>query len=176
MAKKIIQRFLPDPNKIKTHKSLGWLGHLIHEPNLWHLNRRSVSLAFLVGLFWAFMPMPMQMPVAAVFAIGLKANLPVSCSLVWLTNPFTMPPLFYLTYNIGAYLLDIPEAPAHLEFTLEWLTSEVSTIWQPILLGSVICGIVSGILGYISIRLFWRWHVLHNWEKRRLSRKKSLDK
>ena len=50
MAKKTIQRFLPDPNKIRHHKSLRIFGRLLHDANLWHLNRRSARGAFAVAV------------------------------------------------------------------------------------------------------------------------------
>ena len=95
MAKKTIQRFLPDPNKIRHHKSLKIFGRLLQDANLWHLNRRSARGAFAVGLFFAFIPVPFQMVLAAAGAILFRVNLPISVALVWLTNPLTMPPIFY---------------------------------------------------------------------------------
>ena len=49
MSKKLLLRFMPDREKIKGIKALEFLGEKLHRPNLWHFNRRSVSLAFAVG-------------------------------------------------------------------------------------------------------------------------------
>lgn len=171
MAKKIIKNFLPDPSKIKDTKSLRWLGSWIHEPNLWHLNRRSVSLAFFIGFFLAFLPFPFQMLAAAALAILFRANLPVAVSLVWITNPLTIAPMSYFSYRVGITILQIPEQDFNIELTWEWLTSGLSHIWEPLLLGSFVCGTVSGIIAFIGIRLFWRWHVVSNWTKRKERRK-----
>ena len=65
MPKDFIKKYMPDPNSIKNNKSLRFLGPLIHDPNLWHLNRHSVSKAFALGLFWGCIPMPFQMVAAA---------------------------------------------------------------------------------------------------------------
>ncbi|MEC8208404.1 MAG: DUF2062 domain-containing protein, partial [Pseudomonadota bacterium] len=46
MPKKFIRRFLPDHQSIKQNKALKIFGKVLHEPNLWHLNRRSASGAF----------------------------------------------------------------------------------------------------------------------------------
>ena len=94
MPRRIFKRYMPDPERIRGDKSLRFLGKLIHEPNLWHLNRRSVARAMAVGLFAAFIPLPMQMLLAASLAIPVRGNLPISIGLVWLTNPITMPPVF----------------------------------------------------------------------------------
>ncbi|NOX92117.1 MAG: DUF2062 domain-containing protein, partial [Gammaproteobacteria bacterium] len=74
MPKRIIKRFMPNPQMIRNHKHLQFLGTLLHDPNIFHLNRRSVSGAFSVGLFMAFVPIPLQMIFAAIGAIVLRVN------------------------------------------------------------------------------------------------------
>ena len=106
MARKILQRLLPDPNWIKRQRSLRLLGNWIHDPNIWHLNRQSVAVATFIGLFCAFIPLPGQMIIAAALAANLRANLPISVCLVWVSNPITMAPIFYFCYKIGALVLD----------------------------------------------------------------------
>ena len=51
MPKKFIKRYLPDPHSIKENRALKIFGSILHEPNLWHLNRKSASGAFGIGLF-----------------------------------------------------------------------------------------------------------------------------
>ena len=60
MPRKTIRRVLPDFAKVLKHPSLGWAQPLVRDPNLLHLNRESVSLAFFIGIFSAFMPLPGQ--------------------------------------------------------------------------------------------------------------------
>ena len=61
MPKKMIKRLMPDHHTIKNNKHLQIFGTLLHNANLWHLNRRSVAKVFAVGLFCAFIPIPFQM-------------------------------------------------------------------------------------------------------------------
>ncbi|WP_159217560.1 DUF2062 domain-containing protein, partial [Klebsiella pneumoniae] len=82
--------------------------NVLYNPNLWCLNRRSAAGAFAVGLFMAFVPLPSQMIMAAGLAIVLGVNLPLSIALVWITNPITMPVIFYFTYKLGAWLMGTP--------------------------------------------------------------------
>jgi len=172
MPKKFIKRWMPDQEKIRKHPQLNKVfGKLLHDPNLLHLNRRSVSGAFFVGLLMAFVPLPTQMLFAAAAAILLRVNLPISVGLVWLTNPVTMPPVFYFCYKVGAWILQRPVTQHHFEMTWSWVTTELATMWQPFLLGCLICGLASAMLGAAVIRLIWRVHVIRQWHARREKRK-----
>ncbi len=167
MPKRIFKRFTPDRETIKNHKHLRMFGTLLHDPNIWHMNRRSVSGAFAVGLFWAFVPMPFQMVGAAATAIATRVNLPISVALVWITNPITIPPIFYFTYLVGTWILDMPPQQHQFELSVEWMTTSLGDIWQPLLLGSFLCGVIAAILGYLIIRGFWRWHVVASMRRRK---------
>lgn len=173
MTRKLIKRWFPQMNLLKEHKSLQMFGHHLHSPNLWHLNRRSVAGAFAVGLFTAFIPVPFQMILAAAFAMICRVNLPISVLLVWVTNPITMGPLFYTAYKIGKWILGKRPGTFHFELTWTWLTTELTHVWQPFLLGCLLLGTLSAILGYASIRVYWRYHVIQMLEKRRRKRPAS---
>lgn len=167
MPKKLIKKYLPDPETLKKHKKLQFLGEKLQEPNLWLLNRRSVALAFTIGLFCAWIPTPGQMAIAAIAAFYFRANLAISVALVWLTNPLTMPPMFYFAYLVGLKLLAQPEPNADFEFSVDSLLSSLGDIWQPFLLGCLILGIISSILGYLSVQGIWRYSVSKQWMARK---------
>ena len=91
----------------------------------------------------------------------------ISVALVWITNPFTMPPIFYFTYHLGAWVLNTPAAPVAFDMSWEWLTTELGRVWQPFVLGSLLTAAASAIVGYFGMRALWRWHVVRDWERRR---------
>jgi len=173
MSKKLFKRILPDPERLKKNGFIRLMGTFILNPCYWHLNRRSVAMAFLIGVFAAFLPMPFQMVLVAILALLLRANLPIAVSLVWITNPITMPIIFFFTYKIGCYILQTPVNPEGFSFSIEWLTSELSRIWLPLYVGSVATGAVAGILSYFTIRILWRINTIVNWQQRK---KKLLEK
>lgn len=175
MARKIIRRFLPDATTVKDKPALQFLGDLLHDPNLFHLNRHSVSLAFFFGIFLAFLPLPGQMALAALCALWVRCNLPITMTLVWITNPLTISPIFFATYQLGRWILESPRVSAPTELSWAWLAEEFALIWKPLLLGSVLTGFVFGGLGYITMQIFWRWHVTRSWNKRRKERLKRAD-
>ncbi|WP_167631062.1 DUF2062 domain-containing protein [Mariprofundus ferrooxydans] len=167
MPRKLLLRYMPDHETIRTHKCLRCFGVLLHKPSLWHLNRRSVATAFAVGLFFAFVPLPFQMVLAAGGAILFNGNLPISVAMVWLTNPLTMPPIFYVAYLVGAWILNVPKGNFNFDnLSLEWLHNGLASAWQPFLLGCLVLGAVSALTGYVGMHLAWRTMVLKRWRRR----------
>lgn len=162
---------MPSAKMVREHKNLQFFGTLLHDANLWHMNRESVSRAFAIGLFWAFMPMPFQMVPSAACAILLRANLPISVALVWITNPLTMPPFFYFCYLVGTWIIGAQTQAMQFEITWAWLTHELLTIWQPFLLGCLVVASTLSVLGYFGMHGFWRWNVVRNWERRKQRRR-----
>ena len=166
MPRHLIKRYAPDPKALKKHKYLKHLGILLHDENLWHLNRRSVSGGIATGLFWAMIPIPVQMFTAAFSAVFFRVNLPISVALVWLTNPITMPPVFYFNYKFGTWLLGAPHDVGQFQPSLEWFSREIGAIWAPLYLGSFVLGTLLAVLGYGLMRVYWRWHVLKRFRAR----------
>lgn len=164
MPRRFIKRYLPDPHKLRGYKSLDMLGERLHDPNLWHLNRRSVAGGLGLGVFVAFIPTPMQMLISAFLSFWLRVNLPLAVAAVWITNPLTMPVIFFSSYKFGNWLLYLlpefewldPEASG----VVSWLLNQLGTFGGPLLLGSLTLGAILGFTTYIVIRLVWRWHLV----------------
>lgn len=161
---------MPDHHAIKTNKYLQIFGELLHIGNLWHLNRRSVAKAFAVGLFCAFVPIPFQMVLAAGIAIIVRANLPLSISLVWISNPLTMPAIFYFCYLVGTWIIGGPQQAFEIELNWQWLVNSLSTIGPSFLIGCGALALIFSVLGYTGINALWRYSVKKEW-KNRLRRK-----
>lgn len=145
-------------------------GRLLHDPNLWHLNRHSVAGGIAIGLFLAFMPMPFQMIPAAALAILLRVNLPMALASVWVSNPLTMAPMLYFQYRMGKLLMGERIRETGFEPTLQWFWAEITLIWQPLLLGSVLCGMVAALAGYGFIHLLWRLNIRRHLRRRKEKR------
>ena len=170
MPKLILNKLMPDPEWVKNHKNLQFLGDKLHDPNFWHINRRSVAKAFAVGLFAAWIPVPGQMMLAASSALFYRANLPIALMLVWLSNPITIPPFFYMAFRLGLWLLGRPAPTDNFEFSLESVMSGLSNAWEPFLLGCLLLGITCSCAGYWGITYFWRYRVSKKWATRKLTR------
>jgi uncharacterized protein (DUF2062 family) len=97
----------------------------------------------------------------------VRCNVPISVGLCWLTNPITMPPYFAVAYALGAWVLHSEPLSLPDSVTQSWIQEQLSLIWLPLLTGSLLIGISTGILGLITLRMWWRWKVNHDWKKRR---------
>ena len=167
MPKRFMKRYLPSPEKVRQIKSLNFLGDIIQEPNLWHINRHSVARAFLIGVWLCFIPMPFQMLASALFAIWFNANLPLAVALVWISNPVTMPLIFYFNYKLGAWMLSRPLLDFEFSPSLAWVSERLLDIGIPLYLGSLVIATVSACVAYLIIQLLWRRKVRANWRLRR---------
>ncbi len=166
MLKEALKQLIPSRARLKEIRLHESLGTWIYRPSLWHINRYSVSMAFFVGLSTAFVPAPGQTLLAAILALKLRCNLPLALTLVWVSNPITIPVLFYFAYRVGTLLLQIPDTSFTFQLSWQWLLSASNAIWTPLLIGCFACGITSGALGYFSMNMVWRWHVLRRWKAR----------
>ena len=142
--KQFLRRYLPDPQHLRAHKNLRFLGELLHDPRLWHFNRRSTVRGLAAGAFYAFVPFPWQMLLAAVTAAWLRFNLPVAVAMVWITNPLTIPPIAFVNYRFGAWLLGRPPLDWTFEPSLDWLLRQAGELGLPLLVGSLAMAVVAG--------------------------------
>lgn len=160
-----LKRALPSKERIREQRALRFFGELLDRPNLWHLNRHSVARAAAIGLFWAMVPMPFQMIPAALCAIRFRANLAMSMALVWLTNPLTMPPLYYAGYRVGRWLLGGAEL-APLELTGSALAANLADIGPALYVGSIAIGSFLAVSAYGLVHLAWRVATARRWKRR----------
>ncbi len=177
---------MPAPHTITGNRWIAKLGPRIKDPNLWHLNRRSVSAGVFAGVFSAFIPLPVQIFVAIFICFFCRGNLPIAVGSTWISNPFTYIPLYYFCYELGTWILGVPVDhsgnPIQLQIKLivddfdGFLALLNSLRWRalaPLLLGCGIVGLTSGLLSYVAIRLIWRLHIYRAWKHRREKRHKK---
>jgi hypothetical protein len=81
-----------------------------------------------------------------------------------------MPPIYYLAYKTGAWLLNEPTRKLSFELSFDWLTTKLGGVWEPFLLGCLLFGTISAITGSLLIRGLWRLQVIKNWQARKSRR------
>lgn len=173
MPLRLLRRLVPNPATIRQHRSLRLVQHWLDDPNLWHMNRYSVSSAIFIGFLVSFVPLPVHTPLVALIAIWWRANLPTALAATWLSNPLTIPVQFYFAYETGTWLLHQPQQNFAFQLSMQWLREEFNAIWQPLLLGCLVCGLVAAFLGAAFARLVWRVQVMARWKARQHRRQPS---
>lgn len=179
MPRKFFRKHLPSSESIRAHKHLGRFGDWLHHPNLWHLNRRSVSGGFAIGLFAGLIPGPLQMLGAALLAIPLRMNLPVALLTTLYTNPLTIVPLYLVAYEYGRLLTGVGHHAAEIrpfEPEFDWsnlwgslvsLSDWMLSLGKPLAIGLVALALTLAAIGWIAVQIGWRIYVVLKWRARR---------
>ena len=150
--KETLKRFSPKQEDV----NLGWLNKHLHDPDLWKWNKRTISKALAIGLFCAFLPLPLHTLLAAAFAVVFSANILLSMALVWVNNPITMVPIYYFIYKIGSYIIGT-EVDPNFTFTIDYLMETFVTTASTLWVGGLIVSIITAILGYTAILSIYKY-------------------
>ena len=134
------------------------------------INRRSVTRGVSIGLFWAFIPMPMQMLAVIATTPLFRFNVPIAITMVWLSNPFTMPPMYYMEYLTGNFILG-QEGIQNIELSLEWFKTNLSDIFIPLYVGTAFYSIVVSGAIYLLLNRLWVHSVKNEKEEREMHRR-----
>lgn len=138
------------------------------------INRRSVTRGIGIGLFWAFIPMPMQMLAVIATTPFIRFNVPIAISMVWLSNPFTMPPMYYMEYLTGNFILG-QEGIQDIELSVEWFKHNLTDIFIPLYSGAAFYSIVMTGLIYLILNRLWIHSVESEKEEKTTHRKQRKE-
>ena len=181
MPRKYFRKFLPDHESVRRNKHIAKLGRFLHHPNLWHLNRHSVSCGVAVGMFCGLIPGPFQMLGAALLAIPLRVNLPVALLTTLYTNPFTIVPLYLVAYWLGSLvsgdggtMADPPDFSwGHLGDWMHALADWSLALGKPLAIGLVTLAASLAVLGWLAVQIAWRAWVIVQWRRRKRRRQQG---
>jgi len=179
LPRKLFRKYLPDAHSVRASRLVAPFARWLEHPNLWHLNRRSVSGAVAIGLFSGLVPGPLQMLSALALSIALRRNLPVALLLTFYTNPFTIVPLYLLAYGYGRLLLGEKNEARVEPFEMDWgdlagsmgaLLDWMLGLGKPLAVGLVALALSLALLGYFAAQLGWRAYVMLAWRRRKSRR------
>ncbi|MCC5866926.1 MAG: DUF2062 domain-containing protein [Gammaproteobacteria bacterium] len=170
MFRRFLRKHLPRREHLHQRWYLRPFHALLHDPALWAVHRKGVARAVAIGLFVAFLPiMPLQLLLVCLLAVWLRVNLPVAVVVVFVNNPLTMVQMYYLDYRVGTWLLGRDPVGFPDELSLQLLVEQTTRIGTPLLLGSLLVGLIAGLLGYLVSDGLWRLSLF--WRFRRRSRR-----
>lgn len=128
--------------------------HLSH-PKLWVWSRRGVAMGLALGLFIGLLIPVAQFLFAAVAAMCLRANIAVAAVGTLVSNPLTVPPIYYAAYHLGAWATGTSAAEG-MSLADPWsLVEHFGTIGLPLFTGLTITASVAAVAGYLLISQVW---------------------
>lgn len=162
------RNWIPTRQQIIAHRWLRPFAHQLKDKRLWRPERHAVAKGAAIGVFFGFMIPIAQILVAAIAALMLRANITVAALCTLVTNPFTFPPVYWLAYKIGSFLLGTSAKPANLDRLAaapqvvipdqHWLDA-VSHWFQsaglPLMTGLAVLAVVGACLAYAIVHLLW---------------------
>lgn len=170
------RRRLPSREQILAHRFVRPVRHWLDDGRLWHLSRHTVPGALAIGVFAAMLPPPLQTASAVVLACRCRVHLPTALLGTLLSNPFTIVPIYWLAYELGALLLGRPWLS--LAQVYDAASTDISGLWTllgwPWLLGLVLLTAVSCLLAWQLTRVVWACSIRLRWQHRRRVRQLAL--
>ena len=165
-----LKRITPDRHTLEKLWCLKPFKALVLDRRYWTFHRHSVTRAFALGLFIAFIPptpLPVHLVTCVILGVLFRLNLPVLFATVFVSNPFTWLPQVAGSIWVGAKLMGMDLIPLLHELHHRRLWAHVNQLWTPLLLGALVLGLVAAGSGYVLAQFIWRARVLYRLRRRR---------
>lgn len=166
-----LRRNTPDRKTLEQRWFLRPFTAIMHRAQCWSFHRASVTRAFALGLFIAFIPpappLPIHLTMCLVFSVLLRLNLPVMFATTFASNPLTWFPQILASVWVGGKLMGLDFVPFVRQFEHQHVGDALHHLWSPLLLGSLVLGCIAAALGYVLAQALWRTRVLHHLRCRR---------
>lgn len=141
--------------------------NFLEDPAYWSMHRNNVTRAFALGLFIAFIPLPIHMVLVAVLALIMRINIPIAFATIWISNPMTWLPQYVFAHWVGTKLLGAPEKPLAFEMSWNWINHGLLPVWKPLFLGCFVVGTAVALTGYFVLSLVWHMTLVMKYRKRK---------
>jgi uncharacterized protein (DUF2062 family) len=165
-----LKRITPDRYTLEKLWCLRPFKALVLDRGCWTFNRHSVTRAFALGLFIAFIPptpLPVHLVTCVILGVMFRLNLPVLFATVFLSNPFTWLPQVVGSIWVGTKLMGMDLMPFLHQLKHGHFAAQVHQLWAPLLLGALVLGLVAAGAGYVLAQFAWRVRVLYHLRRRR---------
>jgi uncharacterized protein (DUF2062 family) len=165
-----LKRITPDRRTLEKLWCLRPFNDLVLNRGCWTFHRHSVTRAFALGLFIAFIPpspLPVHLVTCVILGVLFRLNLPVLFATVFVSNPFTWVPQVVGSVWVGAKLMGMDLVPFLHTLKHRNLGAQVHELWAPLLLGALVLGLAAAGAGYVLAQCAWRARVLYQLRRRR---------
>lgn len=154
---KRLLRPLPRRTNVHRYPVLKWFGEAARKrAYLWSFRLGAMTPAFYFGSILSLLPLiGVQLPLAFLGALLLRANLPVFAGLQMITNVFTAAPIYLFTYRVGLWFMELigMHSPANAYGRGASATA----------LGGIVCGLILGCILDCTYRFLAYEAGKHHW-------------
>ena len=156
-----------------------WLGR--HD--VFSFTREPLSRGIAIGMLCGLIPGPLQILASIGLCAWLRGNAIVAAIATAYTNPLTIVPLYWLAYQIGAFLLPgqqvmPPFAVPHGDF-VQWasgLGEWMKALGGPLLVGLPVLATLLAAIAYVVVQLFFLTPVVYRAQRiRRAKHQTSMN-
>jgi uncharacterized protein len=165
------RRNLPTRESMEQSRLLRPVAHRVLAPALWRFTRRSVPRGVALGMVTGILFPVAQIPLSAILALPVRANVPTAALTTFITNPITTPFIWAGAYWIGAHALQLdaalPGDPVRDTASSGWMQWLLSDAAPALGAGLLIVTAVMTVLGYAAAALGWRLWIARKWKARR---------
>jgi uncharacterized protein (DUF2062 family) len=120
-------------------------------------NPHYIALGMAVGTFISITPIiPLQTVVAVTLAFFVRGSKSAAALGTWLSNPLTIPLVYYADYKLGCILLNCQTMVDNIAFdSFSQLMDLGLEVTSAMLLGSLLIGSIIGVIAYfVTFRVF----------------------
>src|ERR1700685_434514 len=165
-----LKRITPDRHTLEKLWCLRPFKSIVLDRGCWTFHRHSVTRAFALGLFIAFIPptpLPVHLVTCVILGVLFRLNLPVLVATVFVSNPFTWLPQVAGSIWVGAKLLGLDLMPFLHAISHQTFWTDMNVLWPPLLLGALVLGLIAAASGYVLAQGVWRARVIYQLRRRR---------
>jgi hypothetical protein len=116
-----------------------------------------ISIGMAVGIFVSMLPIiPLQTVVAVALAFLFRGSKTAAALGTWLSNPLTIPLVYFANYKLGCLLLGYQSTVEHIAFnSFSQLMALGIEVTRAMILGGAVLGAVLGVAAYfVTFRIY----------------------
>lgn len=155
-----LRRQVPDKDTLLSQPWLRPVRPYLSDDRLWALERHSVAKGVAMGLFMGTLLPVAQFLFAVVGATLIRGHVAISAACTLVTNPLTVPPIYWAAYEIGDWLVPGPftldlgqvAAASWAGRAAEWLL----THGMPLMTGLFVLAVAASVLGFLAVHMLWK--------------------
>ena len=116
---------------------------------------RKIAISFAIGIFIGMSPiLGLHTVLGLAAAWAFRLNKFVTIVGVYVTNPWTIVPIYTFATWFGAKLMGIKDIIPDIQWnnlTFSYLVNEMKPLLLPFVLGNTVIGLLSAVIGYIVV-------------------------